>query len=109
MFCVYILKCADGSLYVGHTDNLEFRLAQHRVGAIRSCYTFTRRPVTLAFVQDFSSRDEAFQMERRIKGWSRAKKLAMMRGDWQEVSRLAKGSLVADRKEQIKNPSTGSG
>jgi putative endonuclease len=87
-FWVYILKCADDSYYVGHTDNLETRMWHHADGKITG-YTSTRRPVTLVFSQDFPTREEALASERQIKGWSRKKKEAMMRGDWQEVSRLA--------------------
>jgi putative endonuclease len=93
-FWVYILKCADGSYYTGHTDNLEMRLAQHHSGLCDG-YTSTRHPVVLAFSQDFPSREEALISEQRIKGWGRKKKGAMMRGDWEEVSRLAKSK---DRK-----------
>jgi putative endonuclease len=88
-FWVYILKCADGSYYTGHIDNLEKRIGEHRSGAFGG-YTSTRLPVELVFSQDFSSREEALTSERQIKGWSRKKKEAMMRGDWNEVSRLAK-------------------
>ncbi len=90
-FWVYILKCADGSYYTGHTDNLEKRIGEHRSGAFGG-YTSTRLPVELVFSQDFSSREEALTSERQIKGWSRKKKEAMMRGDWDEVSRLARGT-----------------
>jgi len=100
MFWVYMLKCADGSFYVGHTDSLEMRIQKHIHGALPSCYTFSRRPVELAFSQDFPTRDQAFEMERRIKGWSRAKKAALVRGDWNEISRLGKVKT---------HPSTGSG
>ena len=89
-FWVYILRCADDSYYTGHTDNLEKRIQEHHVGAIASCYTFKRRPLQLAFSQDFPTREEALASEQQIKGWSRKKKEAMMRGDWAEVSRLAK-------------------
>lgn len=89
-FWVYILRCADGSYYTGHTDNLEGRLAEHQAGAFDG-YTSTRLPITLVFSQDFSTREEALASEQQIKGWSRKKKEAMMRGDWAEVSRLAKG------------------
>jgi putative endonuclease len=88
-FWVYILRCVDGSYYTGHTDNLENRLGQHTSGAIASCYTFARRPLTLAFSQEFATREEALGAERQIKGWGRKKKEAMMRGDWNEVARLA--------------------
>lgn len=90
-FWVYILRCADGSYYTGHTDNLERRIAQHTTGAIPTCYTFKRRPVEMIFSQEFATRDEALTSERQIKGWSRKKKEAMIRGDWKEVSRLARG------------------
>ncbi len=89
-FWVYILQCADDSYYTGHTDNLEKRIAEHRAGAITSCYTHKRRPLQLVFSQDFPTREEALASEQQIKGWSRKKKEAMMRGDWAEVSRLAK-------------------
>ena len=90
MFWMYILECSDGSYYTGHTDDLEKRLAEHMTGAIRSCYTFERRPLALVHSSQFVSRDEALAMERRVKGWSRAKKEALIRGDWNEVSRLAR-------------------
>lgn len=89
-FWVYILKCSDGSYYTGHTDNLEKRINQHASGEIRSCYTATRLPLELVFTQEFVTREEALASERQIKGWSRKKKEAMMRGDWNEVSKLAK-------------------
>lgn len=92
-FWVYILRCADGSYYTGHTDHLESRMGQHTSGAIASCYTFKRRPLTLAFSEEFVIREEALNAEQQIKGWSRKKKEAMMRGDWAEVSRLAHSAV----------------
>ena len=91
-FWVYVLRCNDGSYYTGHTDNLEVRVAQHVAGTIISCHTYSRRPVALVFSQDFPTREEALAAERQIKGWSRKKKEAMIRGDWPEVSRLAHAS-----------------
>jgi len=88
MFWVYILRCADGSYYTGHTDNLERRIGQYQVGECAG-YTVTRRPLELAWSQECATREEALSAERQIKGWSRRKKEAMMRGDWAEVSRLA--------------------
>ncbi|MEI6206910.1 MAG: GIY-YIG nuclease family protein [Desulfuromonadales bacterium] len=99
-FYVYILKCIDNSYYTGHTDNLEKRVAEHERGEITSCYTFKRRPVQLVFSESFGTREEALVAEQQIKGWSRAKKEAMMRGDWSEVSRLAKNSKCALRQAQ---------
>ena len=63
-FFVYMLRCADGSYYTGHTDCLERRLAQHYSGEINSCYTFKRRPLTLVFSDIFDSRGEAISVER---------------------------------------------
>ncbi len=93
-FHVYILKCSDESYYTGHTDNLEKRLAEHIQGVITSCYTFKRRPVQLVYNETFGTREEALAAEQQIKGWSRAKKEAMMRGDWAEVSRLARSKCA---------------
>jgi predicted GIY-YIG superfamily endonuclease len=87
-FWVYILRCADGSYYTGHTDNLEKRVAEHQAGEVEG-YTSTRLPVTLVFSQEFPSREEALACERQIKGWSRKKKEALLRSDWVEMSRLA--------------------
>ncbi|MCR6663503.1 MAG: GIY-YIG nuclease family protein [Luteimonas sp.] len=90
-FWVYMLRCSDGSFYTGHTDNLESRLHQHASGAIDTCYTFRRRPVVLVHAQAFPSREEALSAERRIKGWSRAKKIALQANDWKEINRLTRG------------------
>lgn len=89
-FWVYILRCADGSYYTGHTDNLEKRIAEHQAGKLQG-YTLKRRPVGLVFKEEFPTREEALSSERQIKGWSRKKKEAMIRGDWKEVQRLAWG------------------
>lgn len=97
-FWVYILRCADGSYYTGHTDNLGKRVAEHQAGELPG-YTFTRRPVTVVYTEAFTTREEALACERRIKGWTRQKKEAMMREDWAEVAWLAKA----------KRPSTSSG
>jgi predicted GIY-YIG superfamily endonuclease len=87
-FWVYILRCADNSYYAGHTDNLERRMAQYQAGEVTG-YVSTRLPVKLMFSAEFSSREEALERERQIKGWSRREKEAMIRGDWIEVSRLS--------------------
>jgi len=88
-FWVYLLRCADGSYYAGHTDNLEGRLWQHQQG-IGSDWTRRRRPVELAWCEATSTRDDAFAFERRIKGWTRAKKEALIAGDWDRISWLAR-------------------
>jgi tRNA/rRNA methyltransferase len=88
-FWAYILRCADGSYYVGHTDDLQARIGAHQSGLIEG-YTQKRRPVSLVWSQDFPERDQAFRAERQIKGWSRAKKEALIRGDWDGVRFLSR-------------------
>ena len=97
-FWTYLLSCADGSYYIGHTDNLEKRLAEHNDGRFGG-YTAKRRPVTLRYAEVFDSRDDVFRRERQIKGWSRLKKEALAQQDWRGLQRLAKTA----------HPSTGSG
>jgi len=96
-----MLHCADRKFYVGHTEDLEVRLAQHEQGEFKG-FTSTRLPVTLVWCDEFPTRYEALTAERQIKGWSRAKKLALIRGDWPLISALAKN------KEEKERASTGS-
>ena len=86
-FFTYMLECADQSFYVGHTDNMPQRLSQHQSGKIDS-YTASRLPVKLVWYQIFHERNAAFIVERKIKGWSRAKKAALIVRDWQTLSEL---------------------
>ena len=97
-FWTYILRCSDDSYYVGHTDDVERRVAMHQDGSIGG-YTGSRRPVSLVYSEVFDSRDDAFLRERQIKGWSRAKKNALIRGEWELLQRLSKRA----------HPSTSSG
>ena len=92
-FWVYILKCSDNSYYTGHTDDLNARVAAHHQG-LYDGYTLNRRPLKLMFFQEFPTREEAIASERQIKGWTRKKKEALMRGDWSEISRLAKSKNI---------------
>ena len=86
-----MLHCADRSFYTGHTDNLQTRIAQHEAGAIPG-HTQNRRPIKLVWSQEFGTRMEALEAERQIKGWSRAKKLALIREDWTLISTLARSN-----------------
>ena len=88
-FYAYLLCCNDGSYYAGHTDDLEFRLAQHQAGALGG-YTARRLPVSLVWCDMFAERDQAFWTERKLKGWSRAKKEALIAGDWNLLQALAR-------------------
>ena len=84
MPAVYILRCADGSYYTGSTFDLGQRFEQHEVG-LGAVYTRTRLPVTLAWHSEFDSVEEAFQWEKRIQGWSRAKKELLIEGRYDEL------------------------
>jgi putative endonuclease len=88
---VYILRCADGSYYVGSTrGTLEVRIAQHNAGTFGG-YTARRRPVTIVFQQEFDRITDAIAAERQLKGWRRAKKEALIQGDYSTLPELAWG------------------
>jgi putative endonuclease len=88
---VYMLRCSDGSYYVGTTRvSLEERIAQHNAGHFGG-YTAKRRPVTLVFAQEFQRITDVIAAERQLKGWSRAKKEALVRGDYATIKALADG------------------
>ncbi|WP_284734666.1 GIY-YIG nuclease family protein [Sphingosinicella terrae] len=88
-FWVYILRCRDGSYYTGHTDDLEKRLSEHHQG-LAADWTKRRRPVELVWHDWTGSRYEAIDFERRVKRWSRAKKEALIAGDWAAVGYFAR-------------------
>jgi putative endonuclease len=80
MAYVYILRCSDGSYYVGSTVNLERRLAQHHTGD-GAAYTRRRRPIQLVWAEEFDRLDDAFAREKEVKGWSRSKREALIAGN----------------------------
>jgi len=87
---LYILRCSDGSYYVGITHaSLEQRLAEHAAGTFDG-YTTHRRPVSLVFQQPFEHIEDAIAAERQIKGWRREKKEALIRGDYAALPILAR-------------------
>ena len=88
-FYVYILRCNDGSYYTGHTDDIDKRISEHKQG-LTGGYTFSRRPVYVAYVSEFPSRAEALDAERQIKGWTRAKKEALICENWEQLQILSK-------------------
>ena len=103
-YAIYILQCSDDSYYTGLTKDLDGRVHEHQSGANPESYTFRRRPVKLVWSVITESYQEAFQWEHRIKGWSRAKKEALIRGDIEGIHEIVKGERK--RREQNKqNPS----
>ena len=100
---VYILRCRDGHYYVGSTrGSLEWRVAEQNEGVVDG-YTKARRPVTLVFAQEFDRITDAIAAERQMKGWRRAKKEALIRGDMTTLQKLARNCT------EHPHPSTGSG
>ncbi len=76
---VYIVRCADGTLYTGYARDVAARLAQHNAGK-GAKYTAGRRPVVLAYREAFESQREAMQREYQLKRWPRGKKEALITG-----------------------------
>ncbi len=87
---VYMLRCADSSYYVGSAtgDDLTKRMAEHETGAYPG-YTMSRRPVTFVWSQHFEKITDAIAVERQIKGWSRAKKEALIGNNWEAIKSLS--------------------
>ena len=103
---LYILECADGSYYTGSTSNLSLRLAQHQAG--EGCvYTRSRLPVELVYLQEFPSAHQAFLRERQVKGWSRAKKQALIQADFEQLVELSNTGFSP--RSRSSHPSTSSG
>ena len=93
---IYILRCSDGSYYTGITRrSVDERVSEHSRG-LQESYTFTRRPVTLVHAESYERIDEAIAAERRIKGWSRAKKEAYIRGDFEALATLSRRRLKSE-------------
>jgi len=88
-YYVYILKCSDGTYYTGVTNNINRRLAEHNSGAIPGSYTHSRRPLELMFHEEFNDINNAILLEKRIKGWSRKKKEALIEENFDELKRLS--------------------
>ncbi len=88
---VYMLKCKDRSFYVGSatSDDLSKRIHEHQSGTFGG-YTSSRLPVLLVWSEHFEHITDAIAAERKIKGWSRRKKEALVRGEWDQIKILAK-------------------
>ena len=91
MASMYILRCSNDSYYTGSTDDMERRLIEHSEGR-GSNYTRKYLPVELVYREDFDSVDEAFSREKQVQNWSRAKKEALIRGDYEHLSELSRSS-----------------
>jgi predicted GIY-YIG superfamily endonuclease len=94
-FYTYMLRCSDGSYYVGHSDDIERRLAEHETGATGGD-TATRRPIRLVWFDEFPTREEAKVVEAQIKNWSRRKE-ALMAGKIEELKDAARKNWAVYR------------
>ena len=88
-YFVYILKCSDGSYYTGITNNLEKRIKEHHFGMQNDCYTYNRRPIEVKFHENFNDVLQAIYFEKKIKKWTRAKKEALIDGNFDMLQILA--------------------
>ena len=86
---VYILKCASGTYYTGHTQDVQARVERHRKG---QGATLTKHdiPTSIMFTEQFNSETEAMRRELQLKRWSRAKKEALIHGNLKQLHTLSK-------------------
>lgn len=87
---VYIIKCSDDSYYTGITSDLTKRITEHKIGKHKDSFTYSRRPLELVFFAEFTGINFAIETEKQIKKWSRAKKEALINGEFEKLPNLAK-------------------
>lgn len=88
-YFVYILKCFDDSYYVGVTNDIERRIFEHESGFDPNSYTFNKRPLKQIYYEEFLKVMDAILFEKQLKGWTKEKKKALIREDWDEIVRLS--------------------
>jgi putative endonuclease len=97
----YILRCSDGSYYAGSTTNLDARIATHQAGE-GGDYTARRLPVEAAYSEEFETLHDAFLVERQVKGWSRAKKEALIRREYDALPPLAANAIKREERRVLR-------
>ncbi|MEP7110486.1 MAG: 5-(carboxyamino)imidazole ribonucleotide synthase [Ferruginibacter sp.] len=116
-YYVYIILCNDGSFYTGLTDDLIKRFEEHSNGVYENCYTIKRRPLVLKYYETIPFLKEARERELQLKGWSRAKKEALIQGNFHKLQLLSQCNNLSHHKYRdlekgldsarpVKNPST---
>jgi putative endonuclease len=103
---VYILKCSDNSYYVGLANNVNKRFEEHQLGLHVHSYTYSRRHLELMWFNKFSSALEAIEWEKKIKGWTRKKKEALMNGNFELLNKLSDCKNETNFKNYVKQAST---
>lgn len=101
MAWMYILECADGSYYVGSTKNLDRRLWEHQSG-LGASYTSRRLPVKLVYSEEYERVADAFDREKQVQNWSRAKREALIQGEYDNLPPLAKKKFVKKSNPVVK-------
>lgn len=94
LYYVYMLRCVDGTFYVGVTNDVERRFNEHCFGVDETCYTYLRRPLRLAHVTEFHWVEEAIAFEKKLKGWSHRKKRSLAEGAWSDLKRLSRSKTT---------------
>ncbi|MBN1525682.1 MAG: GIY-YIG nuclease family protein [Spirochaetales bacterium] len=89
-YYVYILQCSDNSFYTGMTNDFEKRLFEHREGIDPDCYTYSRRPLELRYIEEYDRPIEAIEREKQIKQWSRKKKMALIENNYDNLILFSK-------------------
>jgi len=102
-YYIYILKCSDGLLYTGFTNNFERRFNEHQRGFNKSCFTYKRRPLELKFHQVFNDVEQAIYFEKKIKKWSAKKKLALANDDFDMLEILSECRNATHYKYNLDN------
>ena len=102
-YSVYILKCSDDSYYTGVTNDIDGRVLEHQNGKDPKAYTYKRRPIQLVFCEHYHDINQAIAFEKQVKGWRREKKEALIKREWDTLSKHFKNYT------ERKDPSTGSG
>jgi len=99
LYYVYIVKCSDNSYYTGITNNIERRIYEHNSGTSADAYTYNKRPVQLVWIESFSDVSQAIAIEKKIKGWSRRKKEALINEDWDKLVQYSKNYTQFGKKD----------
>lgn len=98
LYYIYILECKDDSYYIGLTNDLLKRFEEHCAGMHETSYTFKRRPLKLVYYETIPFLQDAIEREKQLKGWSRAKKLALIKQDYHKLQLLAQCNNLTHHK-----------
>ena len=90
-YYVYMLRCFDGTFYIGVTNDFDRRFYEHRTGFNEDCYTFTRQPLRVAYVGEFDRIVDAIDFEKKMKAWSHKKKRAFAGEQWEKFREYSRG------------------